>query len=63
MARTCFVTTILAVLVAEPALAHPGHGMPGWLHHGEAFGLAVIVIGALVAWRRASGRAPRRGDS
>jgi len=63
MGRTRFLTMLLAVLVADPAFAHPGHGMPGWLHHGEAFVLAAIVIGGLWAWRRASRSGARRDDS
>ena len=63
MARMRFVTMLLGVLVAEPVLAHPGHGVPGWWHHGEAVLLAAFVIGGLVAWRRTARSTPRRGES
>jgi len=62
MTRICLITMLLATAVAQPALAHPGHGMPGWLHHGEAFA-AAMVLGGLLVWRRVSGRASRRRDS
>ena len=37
-------------LFSTSALAHPGHGKPGWLHdHGEYIVLGVIAV-ALVGW-------------
>jgi hypothetical protein len=60
MERTSLAAILLAGLAARPALAHPGHGLPGWLHHGETLALAAIAIGALAAWRRSAARAPRR---
>jgi len=50
-----FLASFPLVLAAAPVFAHPGHGMPGWLHHGELLGLAAGVVGAialLVATRR-----------
>jgi hypothetical protein len=61
MARTRVLTMLLAALCATPALAHPGHGTPGWLHHGEILAVALVVLGALGAsrWARVGGRSRR----
>lgn len=53
----------MAVLAAVPALAHPGHGPAGWLHHGEGLWVAVVIgtlLGARI-WRAVSGRPDHRG--
>jgi len=35
-------------LLARSAAAHPGHGLPGWLHHGEMLVVTAVVV-AVVA--------------
>lgn len=62
MGRTPLVTILLAGLAARPALAHPGHGLPGWLHHGEALALLALAIGVLAAGGRTAARVLRRRD-
>ncbi len=63
MRRTPFVTGVIAALAAGPALAHPGHGVAGWLHHGEVLALAgatlaLALVGGAVA-ARVGGRGGR----
>ena len=44
--------TLLAALflVSNSALAHPGHGKPGWLHdHAEHIVLGALAV-ALAGW-------------
>lgn len=38
------VTMVLVVMAASPAAAHPGHGVVGWLHHGELLALAAVAV-------------------
>lgn len=63
MGRMSLATIVLAGLAARPALAHPGHGLPGWLHHGETLALAALGIGALAAGCRTAARVLRRRDA
>ena len=46
---------LLSIVLAETALAHPGHGKPGFIHSHEWADAALIVSGLLVAgilcWR------------
>jgi hypothetical protein len=46
--------TLLLFLVSSSALAHPGHGKPGFLHfHEFSDGLLIgiaLVAAVLVAW-------------
>ena len=55
-----FLASFPLVVAAAPVFAHPGHGMPGWLHHGELLGLAAGLVGA-VAFLWAARRFARRG--
>ena len=60
--KTTLLTLLLAGPLARPALAHPGHGLPGWLHHGEPLVVASAVVIVALAWRVRAARARRRGD-
>jgi hypothetical protein len=65
MMRTAMMLgMVVGAMVARPVLAHPGHGVIGWLHHGEALWGAVVAGVALLACsgRLVSVRARRRGD-
>jgi hypothetical protein len=42
------LTTLVAGLLATPAFAHPGHGMRGWLHHGEPLMTALVATAVFV---------------
>lgn len=55
--RITIISTLLVGLSSAPALAHPGHGAWGWLHHGELFVLATAAAAAWIAARLA--RRPR----
>ena len=48
MRRMSLLASLPLVVATVPAVAHPGHGLPGWLHHGELLAMAVVVVGAIV---------------
>jgi hypothetical protein len=48
--KTVPLTLLLTGLLADAALAHPGHGLPGWLHHGEMVVVASLALTAGVDW-------------
>lgn len=60
--RTALLTLLLTGAFAHPVLAHPGHGLPGWLHHGELLVVASVVLTAMVVRRLGAARTGRRGD-
>jgi hydrogenase/urease accessory protein HupE len=67
-ARRCFFTSLAAaLLLASPAVAHPGHGLGGgsasWLHYlSDPLHVAPWALGALAlgVWLRRSRRARTR---
>jgi hypothetical protein len=59
---TTLLLALLADLAAIPAFAHPGHGVPGWLHHGELAIVGAVVLAGLLARRVAAGRTRSRRD-
>jgi hypothetical protein len=50
--KSQIVPTLIGVLAAHPAFAHPGHGAPGWWHHGELLVMAAVVMAATGLARR-----------
>lgn len=56
---TTLLLALLADLAASPAFAHPGHGVPGWLHHGELAVVGAVVLAGLLVRRAAAARTTR----
>ena len=53
MSKSAGMAAVIGLL-ARSAAAHPGHGLPGWLHHGETLLVTAVVLAvvAIIVARR-----------